>query len=137
MAGQRGRDVLVKIADDAGLFVTVAGIRTRTIELNAGAVDGTSADSPDAWRELVAGAGVKSARVQGAGVFKDAVSDTRMRSLFFAGEIADWQLIIPDFGALVGLFQITELSYSGRHDGEAEFALTIQSAGALTFEPIS
>ena len=133
MAGQRGRDILLKISDGAGGFTTLAGVRASRIQLSAGSVDGTSADSAEAWRELVAGAGVKSARVTGRGVFKDAASDARMRAVFFAGEAPDWQLILPDFGILAGAFQITELSWSGAHDGEAEFAVTLESAGHLSF----
>lgn len=121
MAGQRGRDVLLKLANEAGSFITVAGIRTKTLQLAAGTVDGTSADSPEAWRELVTGAGVKSARLSGAGVFKDAASDAQIRALFFAGDVGNWQLILPDFGRVEGPFQISELAYSGEHDGEAAF----------------
>jgi len=62
MSGQKGRDVLIKIADGEG-FATVAGIRAKTISLNARTVDGTSGESPEAWRELIAGAGVRSAGV--------------------------------------------------------------------------
>ena len=134
MAGQRGRDILLKIADGAGGFTTLAGGRTSRIQLSAGMVDGTSADSAEAWRELIDGAGVKTARVTGRGVFKDAASDARMRAVFFAGEAPDWQLILPDFGILEGAFQITELSWSGAHDGEAEFSVTLESAGRLGFE---
>lgn len=137
MAGQRGRDVLLKLADEAGQFVTVAGIRTKTLRLNAGTVDGTNTDSPEAWRELVTGAGVKSARLSGAGVFKDQASDARMRSAFFAGDVAQWLLILPDFGEVEGPFQITELSYSGDHDGEASFSVSLESAGALAFRSVS
>lgn len=134
MAGQRGRDILLKIGDGAGGFVTVAGVRASRIELNAGMVDATGMDSPDAWRELIAGAGTKTARVTGRGVFRDAVSDARMRAVFFAGEAPDWQLVLPHFGVLEGAFQITQLSWSGTHEGEAEFSVTLESAGALGFE---
>ena len=134
MAGQRGRDILLKIADGAGGFTTLAGVRASRIQLSAGMVDGTSADSAEAWRELIDGAGVKTARVTGRGVFKDAASDARMRAVFFAGEAPDWQLILPDFGILECAFQITELSWSGAHDGEAEFSVTLESAGRLGFE---
>jgi TP901-1 family phage major tail protein len=137
MAGQRGRDLLLKISDGAGGFVTLAGVRASRIQLSAGAVDGTSAESPEAWRELVAGAGVKAAKVTGRGVFKDAASDARMRAVFFAGEAPDWQMVVPDFGTLTGAFQITELSWSGEHDGEAGFAVTLESAGLVTFEGIA
>lgn len=133
MGGQRGRDVLLKLADETGQFVTVAGIRTKTLQLRAGTVDGTSTDSPEAWRELVTGAGVKSARLSGSGVFKDQASDARMRSVFFAGDVANWLLVLPDFGEIQGPFQITELAYSGDHDGEASFSISLESAGALIF----
>ena len=136
MAGQRGSDVLITLADGTGTqtYETVAGIRASEIELNAQSVDGTAADSPDGWRELVAGAGVKSARVRGQGVFKDTASDARMRAVFFAGEIAQWQLIIPGLGELTGPMQIRDLKWSGTYDGEAGFAIALESAGALTFE---
>lgn len=134
MAGQRGRDLLLKIDDGAGAFVTVAGVRASRIELNAGMVDATGMDSPDAWRELIAGAGTKTARVSGRGVFRDAASDARMRAVFFAGEAPGWQLILPHFGVLQGAFQITQLSWNGTHEGEAEFSVTLESAGALVFE---
>ena len=114
--------------------MTVAGVRASRIELSAGMVDATGMDSPDAWRELIAGAGTKTARVTGRGVFRDAASDARMRAVFFAGDAPDWQLVLPHFGVLQGAFQITELSWSGTHEGEAEFSVTLESAGALAFE---
>ncbi|MFN7164202.1 MAG: phage major tail protein, TP901-1 family [Hyphomonas sp.] len=137
MGTQRGRDILLKISDGAEGFVTLAGVRASRIELRSAAVDATGADSPDAWRELLAGAGTRTARISGRGVFRDAASDARMRAVFFAGETPRWQLILPDFGILEGAFQITELSWSGVHDGEAEFAVTLESAGALSFEVIA
>jgi TP901-1 family phage major tail protein len=136
MAGQRGRDVLIRIGDggDPETFATVAGIRAKTISLSAGLVDATTAESPDAWRELIAGAGTKRAEVSGAGVFKDAASDARMRAAYFAGEAARFRLVVPGFGTLAGPFVVSELGYGGDHDGEATFSLRLASAGAITFE---
>ena len=133
MAGQKGRDVLIRVSDGAGGYETLAGIRTTRFQLSAARIDATSADSPDAWRELVAGAGVKSARVSGAGVFKDAASDMRMREVFFSGQAPDWELVVPGFGVLRGAFQISELAWDGTHDGEAGFSVSLESAGALGF----
>lgn len=135
MAGQKGRDVLIKIGDGGSpeVFTTVAGIRAKTISLNARTVDGTSGESPEAWRELIAGAGVKSASVSGAGVFKDAASDAAIRETFFTQAARSFQLIIPAFGALQGAFLVEALDYSGDHDGEAAFAITLASAGSLSF----
>lgn len=135
MAGQRGRDVLIKISDGGvpESFVTLAGIRSSELELNQQQVDATSADSPEGWRELLAGAGLKTMRVRGRGLFKDSESDTRMRAVFFAGEIARWQLIVPGLGSFTGPFQIAQLNWGGAHDGEATFSVDLQSAGVLDF----
>lgn len=135
MAGQRGRDVLIKLSDgqEPETFETLAGIRTSEFELNQRAVDATSADSPQGWRELLAGAGVKSMRVRGRGLFKDSASDARMQAIFFAGAIERWELVVPGLGQFTGAFQIAQLSYSGTHDGEAMFAVDLQSAGELSF----
>lgn len=134
MAAQKGRDLLLKLdASGSGTFETVAGLRSNTLSFNAETVDSTSQDSVGNWRELLAGAGLKSAGLRGQGIFKDAASDAAVRSLFFAGGIASWRIIIPDFGTVEGPFQITALDYGGRHDGEVTFELALASAGALTF----
>ncbi len=134
MAAQKGKDLLLKVDNDGlGTFETVAGLRTRSLALNAATVDITHQESVGQWRELLAGAGVKSARIAGSGVFKDEVSDETVRGYFFDGTIRDWQVIVPDFGAMSGLFQVTSLELSGRHDGEVAFEMTLESAGALAF----
>jgi TP901-1 family phage major tail protein len=134
MAAQQGRALLLKVdTDGAGTFAAVAGLRTKQIALNAELVDVTNADSANAWRELLAGAGAKSARVQGAGIFKDAAADETVRALFFNGTIRAWQVIVPDFGTIEGPFQIAALDYAGEHDGELTYTLALESAGALTF----
>lgn len=133
MAAQKGKDLLLKLADATGSFVTVAGLRTRRIALNAEAVDITHAESAGRWRELLAGAGVRRASISGAGVFKDAASDAEMRQVFFDGAIRDWQVFIPDFGLIEGAFHISSLDYRADHAAEVTFDLSLESAGALTF----
>ena len=133
MAAQKGRDLLIRLADGAGGFTTVAGLRTRQLALNAEAVDVTNADSAGRWRELLAGAGARRAAISGSGVFRDAVSDTRLRQVFFDGSIEDIQIVVPDFGILQGPFQITAIDYRGDHAGEVTFDMALESAGALAF----
>jgi TP901-1 family phage major tail protein len=134
MTAQRGKDLLLKVdSTGAGAFVTIAGLRARSLAFNAASIDATHAESADEWRELLAGAGVKTARISGSGLFKDAASDETVRGLFFAGTIRNWQVAIPDFGTVAGPFQITALEYSGSHDNELTFELALESAGALSF----
>ena len=133
MAAQKGKDLLLKLDDGTGTFITVAGLRTRRLSLNADTVDATSADSLGRWRELLAGAGVLRASIAGAGIFKDASSDILIRQNFFSGIIGNWQIVVPTFGTIAGLFQITALDYRGEHAGEVTFDIALESAGALTF----
>jgi TP901-1 family phage major tail protein len=132
MGAQKGKDLLVKINDGAG-YVTVAGLRSRKIAFNAELVDITHAESADRWRELLAGAGVRRAAISGRGLFKDAASDAVVRQAFFSGLISDCQVIVPDFGAISGPFQIASLEFAGEHNGEVTFDITLESAGALGF----
>jgi TP901-1 family phage major tail protein len=134
MGAQNGKDLLLKLdLTGSGQFETIAGLRATRISLNAEQVDVTSLDSAGGWRELLAGAGVKSASITGSGVFRDAQTDARARAVFFAGEMPDFQVIVPDFGTIEGPFQITAIEYAGNHDGEATFELSLASAGLLSF----
>ncbi len=135
MAAQRGKDILLKIGDGGSPqgFTTVAGLRARTISLNAKTIDATDGDSAGRWRELLSGAGVRSAAVSGQGVFRDAASDAAIREAFFAQAAQVWRLIVPDFGTLEGPFLVTALEYAGEHEGEASFAMSLASAGEITF----
>lgn len=137
MGAQKGKDLLIKIdMDGSGTFQTVAGLRASRITFNAETVDVTNLDSAGGWRELLGGAGVRSAAISGSGVFRDEATDERVRQIFFDGNTPDFQVIIPDFGVIEGAFQITSLEYSGKHDGEAAYELSLASAGALGFTAI-
>lgn len=134
MTAQKGRDLLLKLDESgAGSFVTVAGLRNQALALNAETVDVTHQESAGQWRELLDGGGLKTASLRGAGIFRDQASDAKLRQYFFAGTIRDYQVIIPDFGVIEGPFQIVHLEFSGRHDGELAFEVSLQSAGELAF----
>jgi len=138
MAAQNGKDLLIKVdVTGDGTFETLAGLRATRVSFNAETVDVTSLESAGGWRELLSGAGVKSASVSGSGVFKDAATDARARQIFFDGETPDFQVIIPDFGRVEGPFQLTSLEYAGNHNGEATYEVSLMSAGALSFVELS
>ncbi|MGF1545152.1 MAG: phage major tail protein, TP901-1 family [Parvularculaceae bacterium] len=136
MPAQPGKDLLLKIGDGGApeAFATVAGLRARTISLNAETVDVTHAESAGRWRELLAGAGARAASVAGAGVFLNDAAAASVRAAFFAGEIRNWRIVLPGFGEIVGPFQIANLDYAGDFDGEATVSLALASAGAIAIE---
>lgn len=134
MAMQAGRDLLLKLDDptNPGTFITVAGLRTTSLRLSSSETDATHADSTGRWRELLAGTGVKRLTVSGSGVFKDDASDAAVRDVALQQATPDWQLILPDFAQFEGPFMISDLTWSGVHDAELRFSMTLASAGALT-----
>lgn len=132
MSAQKAKDLLIKIQSGAN-FVTVAGLRSKQLRLNTESIDITHSESAGRWRELLEGAGVKRCSLTGSGIFKDEASDMLVKNLFFNGQLAVFQVIIPDFGTLEGLFQVTSVEYHGQHQGELAAELAFESAGVLTF----
>lgn len=138
MAAQKGREILIKVdSDGAGTFLTIGGMRSKSISLNSETVDVTDSDSANQWRELLENAGVRSASISGSGVFKDSASEEDVRGYFFSGAIEEYQFIVPDFGTIEGLFQVNSLEYAGEYNGEASFSMSFESAGALTWTAAS
>ena len=135
MAAQSGKDLLLKLDDGEGQFITLAGLRSRRLVFDAQTVDITHAESAGRWRELLDGGGIRRASLQGQGLFRDAASDARARQLFFEGLVRPWQVVIPGFGIVSGPFQIRALAYRGDHAGEVQFEIQLDSAGALAFTP--
>jgi TP901-1 family phage major tail protein len=131
-----GRHLWLKIGDggEPEAFAVVAGVVARTITLSAGLVEATTAASPGAWRELVAGAGTKRIEVAGTGLFASAASDARMRTAFLDGETPRLRLEVAEFGVISGPFAIAELIYTGEHNGAVFFSIRLASAGAVSFD---
>ena len=126
-----GRDMLLKIEDN-GTYVTVAGLRTKSIRLNSQSVDVTDQGS-EGWTELLPDAGIRSMSVTGSGVFRDAPSDARIRAAFFAQDVLNAHMIIPGFGTIAAPVLVTPLTYGGTFKGEATFELSLSSAGPASF----
>ena len=137
MPAQKGKDLLLKLGDGGSpeIFSSIGGMRTRTFSLNSSTVDITHAQSPNGWRELLAGAGVRQASFSGNGVFINDAAAENVRLSFFNGAVDNWRVVIPGFGTIEGPFQIGNLDYSGEYDKEAAMSLTLESAGALSFTP--
>jgi TP901-1 family phage major tail protein len=82
MVAQKGKDLLIKLdMTGAGSFETIAGLRASRITFNAETVDVTHLGSEGRWRELLSGAGVRSAAISGSGIFRDTATDERARAI--------------------------------------------------------
>ena len=121
MTAQKGKDLLLKVdTNGAGSFVTVAGLRARTLAFNAATVDVTDTELVGRWRELLDGAGVKTAHhrqrhLQGCEHRRDGAP------VFLRRPGRNWQVIVPELGAVEGPFRRRGLGYAGQRDGEVKF----------------
>ncbi len=70
-------------------------------------------------------------KISGTGKFTDAAADELCRSLLMTGQIRQWQGIMPSFGVFQGLFQITSMQYSGPHDKEITYQMSLESGGEI------
>lgn len=131
MAGQLGHAVLIKRDAGASTFVTIGGMRAKSIQINGQPAD--TSDSDSRWRELLAGAGLKSVSISGSGVFKDSAPENGIRTDIFADATATLQFIVPGLGTFQGTFICTSLSYQGGHTDEVQFSASWESSGEITF----
>ena len=129
MAAQKGKDLLLKVDADGAAASSRSRACARARSPSTRRRSTSPTESAGRWRELLAGAGVKTARISGSGIFKDAASDETVRGYFFDGTIRDWQVVVPDFGTVEGPFQIAALEYAGQHDGEVAFELGARNLG--------
>lgn len=134
MVAQKGRSVLIKIADGNGNFVSVGGLRTKSIKINNEPVDVTNSDS-EGNRKLLAGAGVNSIEVSGSGVFTDDQGAALMREAAENNnEHPQMQIIFPaDTYSRIyeGAFMVANYEQNAEYNQSQMFTVTLQSDGEI------
>ncbi len=134
MPTQNGSLVLIKIGDGAmsETFTTIGGLRTSRMELNNQALDASNVDS-GAWRQLLSSAGIRTMTISGTGLFTDAASEETLRGYAFAGSVHNYRLIFANGDRIDGAFLVASYERSGNENSEEIYALTLVSAGTITF----
>ncbi len=132
MGAEKGSAFLLKVGNgaQAPVFATVAGMRTTQMSVNGETVNVTSKDS-GGWRELLSGAGVRSVSVTASGIFTGSAAEVRVKSNALAGQVDDYELSFESGERLRGRFLVTRLDYSGDYNGERNYALSLESSGAV------
>lgn len=132
MAAQRGREVLIKV-DISGTLTVLGGMRTKSLTINSEMVDISDSDSASQWRELLGGAGIKTMQIQGQGVFKDSAAEAQAVALALSGDLEGFSFYCPGLGTFSCECQVTSLEVSGEYNGQVNYNMTFESAGAVTF----
>lgn len=138
MAKQKGRLLLIKIGDGEAseTFSSLCGLTSKTLTINNTEVDVTTADctAPGGalWTEVQSG--TKRVSVTGNGLFLDATSEARMNTVVMDDDpIANFQIVVPDFGTFAGAFFASSVDYGGEQEGGVTYSLSLASTGPVTF----
>ena len=139
MAKQLGRSLLVKIGDGAGseAFTSIAGLNSKSITINNSAIDVTTPDDTTPSGRLWAASlnGLKSMSVSGDGIFLDErAQEGRLNTIAMqADSVANFELVVPDFGTYSGSFRVTSLEFGGETEGATTFSLSLESNGTIAY----
>ena len=138
MAKQLGRALLVKIGDGEAseVFSNLCGLNSKSLTINNSSIDVTTPDctAPEGalWTETLAG--LKNVSVSGDGFFEDSTAEARMNTVAMAADnVANFQVVVPDFGTYAGAFRLTSVEYGGETEGGVTYSLSLESTGVVTF----
>ena len=132
MAAERGSGFVVAIGDGGSppTYAVIAGMRTTAMRVQGEAVEaGTRANS--GWRSLVEGVGVRSMRLSAAGVFEGSAAEARLMTNAMSGAADDFEVRFESGTRARGRFVVTHLDYTGDHDAERMYAVSLESSGPI------
>jgi TP901-1 family phage major tail protein len=132
MAGQKGRDFLLKQGTVAGGVTTVSDCRTLSSSVNNEMVDITSKDS-NGFRTLLEGAGTQALTVTATGVFTDTAILNTIKEYANANSINSFVLVFGNGDTIEGQFQFASFESAGDQNNEETYNFTLESSGEWTF----
>ena len=139
MAKQLGRSLLLKIGDGAEseAFTAFAGMNSKSLTINNTGIDVTTPDATTPGGALWAQSlnGLKSVSLSGDGIFLDeSAQEGRLNTIAMqADPVANFEVVVPDFGTYAGEFRVTSLDFGGDTEGAVTFSASFESNGAVTF----
>jgi TP901-1 family phage major tail protein len=138
MAKQLGRSFLLKVGDGEAseVFTARAGINSKSITINTSSSAVTTPDASSPGGVLFAQSlnGLKSMSVSGDGIFLDETAEARLNTVAMqADPVANFELVVPDFGTFAGEFRVASLEFGGETEGGVTFSISLESNGTVTF----
>ena len=138
MAKQLGRAFLLKVGDGAGseTFSALAGVNSKSLTINNTLIDTTTPDASTPAGALWADSlnGLKQVALSCDGIFVDETAEARMNAVAMAQDpVANFQIVVPDFGTFAGAFRVSSMEYGGETEGAVTFSCSMESSGAVTF----
>lgn len=134
MAATKGKDIFVSDGVGGGATPIVAQ-RSASMTIDGEAVDVTSRDDAG-WRKLIAGAGVAKVSIKAEGIVDSAALQTTLMTRAMTMTVNPYTMTFANGDTLTGDFQLTQYEAKGEYNGTQTYAMTWESAGALTLTPV-
>lgn len=133
---QKGRKFILKrqSVTSGNQYDTVMGLQALSLDINGAKTDITSKDD-GGFQTLLAGAGVTSFAISGNGVFKNDPSLQIMQTSAIQKTLDNYQVIFENGDMFSGIFQVVKLQYTGQHDKEETYTLSLDSSGVIAYTP--
>ncbi len=138
MAKQLGRAMLLQIelVAGGGSFSNLCGINSKSLTINRTSIDVTTPNcaSPEGLLFTETMAGLFNVGVSGDGFFEDSTAEARMNTVAMAADnVANFKIVVPDFGTYAGAFRIASLEFGGETEGGVTYSISLESSGTVTF----
>lgn len=135
MSAEGGKDLLLKKEDpgNPGTFITVAGLRSKSISINNEAIDVTEHAS-NQFREILNACGIRSFSMSGSGIWTDAATLKEAITDTINGTLRKYQVVDTFTGGLTfeGLFKMTSMERAGEYNAEQTYSMSLESSGEIT-----
>ena len=138
MAKQLGRAMLLQIelVAGGGSYSNLCGINSKSLTINRTSIDVTTPNcaSPEGLLFTETMAGLFNVGVSGDGFFEDSTAEARMNTVAMAADnVANFKIVVPDFGTYAGAFRIASLEFGGETEGGVTYSISLESSGTVTF----
>lgn len=139
VAATSGGSALTLTTDGTGTineyFLTLGGIRSKSLALNSEMVDITNHDSSE-WRKILDGAGIRSVALSGSGVWKDDTMAHAARAAMMSNTLKNFRVYANTTDYFSGSFKITSIEIGGDYNAESNLSISMESSGEVSYTSV-
>lgn len=135
MTAQKGESVILKIGNGATpteIFSETGGLRDVSLRLNNKAIESNNLVS-GRYRSLISQSGISYIAVSGKGYFTDSSAEEILKGYAFSATANNYEMYFGNGDKISGKFVISNYERSGNLGSQEDFALNLESAGAILF----
>lgn len=135
MPGAPGKDLLLQREDTpgSGTYTTLGGLKAKTFTIEHEGIEDTNHGSSEA-KSFIDGAGIKSMKIQGSGVFDRSAGLNGLVDNLIAGTQTRMRVIDTGSGGrtYTALFHLQSVEMGSEYNGAQDYSIQMESSGSIT-----